>query len=273
MSTYAIGDIQGCYYTLIALLEKINFNPRYDTLWFVGDLVNRGKSSLQVLRFVQQLDKRAITVLGNHDLHLLAVHYGTTTHKIYDTIDDVLQAPDREELCHWLRHQPLLHHDEKLNFVLTHAGIHPAWDIRTAQQCAHELEAILQGEQYVEFFHHMYGNQPEHWDTHLHGWERLRFITNVFTRMRLVSEDGKLDLKKKGSPDMAGEHYHPWFEIKPRLARDTRLIFGHWAALECNTGKEPNVFAIDSGCIWGNTLTALRLEDLQRFEVAYCEPK
>lgn len=272
MATYVIGDIQGCYRTLMALLEKIKFDPSRDTLWFAGDLVNRGKSSLEVLRFVHQLDKRAITVLGNHDLHLLAVYYGATTHKSYDTIDDILLAPDADELCNWLRHQPLLHHDEKLNFVLTHAGIHPQWDIRTAQQCAHEVEAILQGEQYAEFLHHMYGNQPEHWDTHLHGWERLRFITNVFTRMRLVSEDGKLDLRKKGSPEMASEHYHPWFKIKPRLTKNLRIVFGHWAALECNTENEPNVFAIDSGCIWGNVLTALRLDDLKRFTKKNIEP-
>lgn len=271
MPTYVIGDIQGCYVTFMALLDKIGFNPRSDTIWLAGDLVNRGKGSLAVLRFVHQLGKRAITVLGNHDMHLLAVHYGAVTHKSYDTIDDILQAPDCDALCYWLRHQQLLHHDERLNFVLTHAGIYPQWDIQTAQQCAHEVEAKLQGEMYTEFLHHMYGNQPEHWDTHLRGWERLRFITNAFTRMRLVSETGKLDLRKKGSPEGANENYHPWFLIKPRLSRDVRIVFGHWAALECDTDGEPNVFAIDSGCVWGGKLTALRLEDLKRFQVKNCE--
>ncbi|NNM58472.1 MAG: symmetrical bis(5'-nucleosyl)-tetraphosphatase [Legionellales bacterium] len=272
MATYVIGDIQGCYTTFMALLEKIAFNPKNDTLWLAGDLINRGKGSLEVLRFAYQMRERVITVMGNHDMHLLAVYYGATAHKSYDTLDDILQASDCDELCYWLRQQPLLHHDERLNFVLTHAGIHPQWDIQTAEQCAHEVEASLQGEMYKEFLHHMYGNQPEHWDTHLQGWERLRFITNVFTRMRLVSETGRLDLRKKGSPEGAQEHYHPWFSIRPRLASDVRIIFGHWAALECNTGDEPNVYAIDSGCVWGNKLTAFRLDDLKRFRVKNREP-
>ncbi len=267
MSTYAIGDIQGCYFSLLALLEKIGFNPKHDTLWFAGDLVNRGLYSLETLRFIKKLNHNAISILGNHDLHLLAVHYGAMSHKSYDTIDDILAAPDRNELCEWLRHRPLLHHDAKLNFVMTHAGLHPQWDLSTAEQCAHEVEVALRGEYFNEFFQHMYGNQPEHWDPHLQGWERLRFITNVLTRMRLVNRAGHLDLRKKGSPKTASEDYFPWFQAPNRLHREVNIVFGHWAALECDTENEPGVFAIDSGCVWGNVLTALRLEDQQRFTV------
>jgi bis(5'-nucleosyl)-tetraphosphatase (symmetrical) len=268
MTTYAIGDIQGCYKSFRELLKLIRFNPKRDKLWLVGDLVNRGPQSVDVLRYIYQLGDRAVTVLGNHDLHLLAVQAGVVTHKSYDTIDDILAAPDANELCYWLRHQPLMHYDKRKNLVLVHAGLHPQWDLITAQQCAMEVQAALQGPQYTEFLHHMYGNQPEHWDPHLHGWERLRFITNVFTRMRLVSLTGHLDLRKKGSPEMASQDYYPWFTIPQRKNRKTPIVFGHWAALECDTGNVPNVHAIDSGCVWGRELTALRLSDMQRFSMA-----
>lgn len=268
MATYAIGDIQGCYKTFLALLEKIRFDRQKDNLWLTGDLINRGPESLAVLRWVYEFE-RAIVVLGNHDLHLLAVQAGTAPIKPSDTITDILNAPDVDKLCHWLMQKALLHYDEEHNTILSHAGIYPAWDRATAQQCAAEVEQVLKSKHYKDFFANMYGNQPAVWSNHLQGWDRLRFITNVFTRMRLVSPEGELELTKKDATKKVNDYY-PWFNL-PRKARNTKIIFGHWAALECNTGDEPNVFAIDSGCFWGNSLTALRLDDWQRFQVPNAE--
>lgn len=266
MATYAIGDIQGCFDELQALLKQINFNPQYDTLWFSGDLVNRGKKSLETLRFIKNLGPRAISVLGNHDLHLLATVYADAPVKGFDTLAPILEAPDCAELCTWLRHQPLLHHDETLGYTMTHAGIFPEWDLLIAKACAREVEAVLQTGDFQAYFINMYGNSPHHWDPKITGWDRLRFITNVFTRMRLCGViNHRLNLKLKGALDKAPAGYVPWFKVADRQNKNLNIIFGHWAALEGQTFGEPGVFALDTGCVWGNCLTAMRLEDRKTF--------
>lgn len=268
MATYAIGDVQGCFEELQLLLNKVAFNPQTDNLWFVGDLVNRGKKSLETLRFIKGLGEHAISVLGNHDLHLLAIVYGDAQHKGCDTLDSLLAAPDRDELCDWLRHCPLLHHDETLGYTLVHAGIFPEWTLAVAQQCARELEAVLQSSQCRDYFLNMYGNHPHHWEPSLEGWDRLRFITNVFTRMRLCGlTDHRLNLKLKGPPTLAPEGYLPWFKVPNRVNKELNIVFGHWAALEGNVQQEPGIFALDTGCVWGNCMTALRLDDGVAFSV------
>lgn len=266
MSHYAIGDVQGCYSELLALLKKINFNPSKDKLWFTGDLVNRGPQSLQVLRFVKSLGTNAITVLGNHDLHLLAIAAGKQQQKKQDTLDELLNAPDCKELCEWLRHQPLIHHDEKLNYTLVHAGLAPQWDLKHTLCYAHEVETILRNEDYINFFEHLYGERPDCWQHTLTGWDRLRVITNYLTRLRFCTTDGKMDLKQKESAESADKNYLPWFKIPQRANKNLNIIFGHWAALNGNANTE-NIFALDTGCVWGNCLTAMRLEDRQKFSV------
>ena len=265
MSTYAIGDIQGCYTELQRLLEHINFDPASDTLWFVGDLVNRGPDSLAVLRFVKSLGKQAISVLGNHDLHTLAVAHGHLKYHRNDNIDDVLHAEDCDELMHWLRHLPLLHHDAELDFTMLHAGLPPQWNLATAQACAREVEAVLQGPDYVHFLEHMYGNEPASWDESLEGIERLRFITNCFSRLRYCDPQGKLALEEKGKPGKQPAGLLPWFDVPDRKSIDIRIVFGHWSTL--GTVESDTVYAIDTGCLWGGTLTALRLEDCHAFSI------
>lgn len=258
MTTYAIGDLQGCYSALQQLLEKIHFDPASDTLWFAGDLVNRGPESLQSLRFVKSLGDRAITVLGNHDLHLLAI---AEEHKSTNDqgLKDILNAGDSEELLYWLRQQPLLHHDPVLGYTLVHAGIYPHWDLYQAQTHARELEAVLQGEQYRDFIFNMYGNQPDKWQDELTGFDRLRFICNSFTRMRYCNEEGVLDFSNNGAPGTAPENMAPWFAIETRKTKQDQIVFGHWSTL--GLVKKENIFALDTGCVWGGKLTALALED------------
>ena len=258
MAVYAIGDIQGCHKDLLALLSSIKFDASRDTLWFTGDLVNRGPDSLSVLRFIKALGKHAITVLGNHDLHLLAIAEGVQTARPKDTFDDILKAPDRDELLAWLRHLPLLHHDAKLNFVLTHAGIAPTWDLITAKGCAAEIETLLRSGDYKTFFKEMYGDMPDQWSPWLQGWERCRFIANALTRMRYCTADGKLVLQHKGSPGSQPEHLIPWFEVATRPTANERCVFGHWSTL--GDAGYPNIFALDNGCVWGGMLTALWLD-------------
>lgn len=267
MPTYAIGDIQGCFTPLQKLLEKIKFDPSRDVLWFTGDLVNRGPESLQSLRFIKQLGNRQRTVLGNHDLHFLAVAHGTQPLKTEDTIQDILNAPDRDELIAWLLHQPLLHHDETLGFTMVHAGLAPSWDLSTAIKLAYEVETILQSETAKDFFQHMYGNQPDHWSSDLLGWDRLRCITNYLTRARFCHLDGRLELKTKGKIGSNSSDLIPWFQVPNRVNANLKIVFGHWAALSGVTNT-PNVFALDTGCVWGYCLTAMRLEDGERFTVS-----
>jgi bis(5'-nucleosyl)-tetraphosphatase (symmetrical) len=272
MPTYSIGDVQGCFSALTALLNKIQFDPAKDNLWFTGDLINRGPQSLETLRFVKSLDKQAITVLGNHDLHLLAVANRIRGDKKQDTLTDILSAPDCQALCDWLRQQPLFHYDKATGYALVHAGLPPQWDLAKASACAAEVETVLRSERYIEFLANMYGDTPASWDDQLSGWERLRLITNYLTRMRFCSLDGALDLAKKGKAENAPEGFLPWFKIPHRQHKKIKIIFGHWAALN-GEADEPNIFALDTGCVWGNCLTALRLEDGERFKVSCSEQR
>ncbi|MGD8380086.1 MAG: symmetrical bis(5'-nucleosyl)-tetraphosphatase [Gammaproteobacteria bacterium] len=259
MAIFAIGDVQGCFDDLQRLLERIQFDPTEDLLWFTGDLVNRGPRSLDTLRFVKRLGERAVTVLGNHDLHLLAVAEDVGREpRTRDTLSGILEAPDREELLDWLRHRPLLHHDESLGYTLIHAGLPPQWNLATARACARELENVLRGEQRAEFFRHMYGNEPALWTDDLEGMDRLRFITNCFTRMRYCHPDGSLDLVHKGAPGTQPAELRPWFEMPDRASSDLHVIFGHWSTLGQVRGH--NVYPLDTGCLWGGALTALRLD-------------
>jgi len=258
MAVYAIGDVQGCYDLLQRLLEKIAFDPTQDTLWLVGDLVNRGPQSLEVLRLACSLGERAVAVLGNHDLTLLAVAEGLRPHKRKDTLQALLRAPDSAELLHWLRQCPLLQHDPKLGFTMVHAGLAPGWDLATAQACAGEVEAVLRGPDYRDFLAVMFGNEPRYWRDDLQGSERLRFIVNSFTRMRFCDPVGGLDFVHKGPPGSQPADLMPWFAVPGRRSVDLRIVFGHWAAL--GFYRQPGIYALDSGCAWGNRLTALRLE-------------
>lgn len=264
MATYAVGDLQGCLSPLKNLLALVQFDPARDTLWLVGDLINRGPESLATLRFVYRLRERVRCVLGNHDLHLLAVAEAGRTPGKGDTLEEILAAPDRDQLLGWLREQPLLHHDPALGFTMVHAGIPPQWDLAQAQACAREVEEVLRGPQRQAFLASMYGNTPDLWDATLEGIERWRLITNYFTRMRFCSSDGRLELKTKEGPGAPPAGYAPWFSYAQRATRDDRIIFGHWAALE-GKANTPNVYALDTGCVWGGAMTMLRLEDQHIF--------
>lgn len=258
MAVFAVGDVQGCYDELQGLLAEIRFDPAHDRLWFTGDLVNRGPDSLEVLRFVRGLGERAVTVLGNHDLHLLAVAEGLGKPHRADTLQEILDAPDRDELLAWLRSRPLLHHDAALGYTLVHAGFAPQWDLAQAQLCAAELEAVLRGDDYRDFFRTMYGDQPDRWDENLKGWERLRFSVNCFTRLRYCTADGRLGLRHKGEPGTQPPECLPWFEVPSRKSRGLRIVFGHWSTL--GLYQRDGVLALDTGCLWGGMLTAARLD-------------
>ena len=265
MSTYAIGDIQGCFDPLQALLEKTGFKPGKDKLWFTGDLINRGPDSLETLRFVKELGNSAVTVLGNHDLHFLAVAKGYVNKKADDTLDDILAAPDLKELVKWLRHQPLLHHDKQLGFTMIHAGLPPQWDFSLAKKCAHEVEHLLQGKHHKKFLNNMYGNLPDLWSDDLEGMDRYRFITNAFTRLRYCDKNGRLCLKAKGPVNRQKPDMIPWFDFKKRASKKMNIIFGHWSALGLHQSK--GIHALDTGCLWGGKLTAMRLEDRKLFSI------
>lgn len=266
MPTYVIGDIQGCYDELKALLIQIKYNSDRDQLWFCGDLVNRGPKSLQTLRFIRALEANALTVLGNHDLHLLATAYDHQQPGKKDTFDSILEADDVADLLDWLRHQPLLHHDTEKNITLLHAGIHPHWSINKAQQLAKEVEQVLQSDNHISFYKHMYGDKPFIWDDTLTGWPRYRFITNILTRLRYCDIDGKPSLGAKGEPGSQAKHLMPWYEVPGRASQHDTIIFGHWSTLpHAGLSGINNAYAIDSGCLWGGALTALRI-DIEPFE-------
>lgn len=268
MAVYAIGDVQGCFDELQALLEHISYDPAADTLWFCGDLVNRGNKSLETLRFVHALGKRAITVLGNHDLHLIATASGFRQGSSKDTLDTILAAPDRDELVEWLRHRPLLHHDAVTGYTLVHAGLPPQWDLALARACAAEAEAVLRGPHYRDFLENMYGNRPDHWDAALSGHDRIRFIVNCFTRMRYCASDGRLDLKSKGPPGSQPAGYLPWFAVPARSSRDMQIIFGHWSTL--GRRNDPGIYPLDHGCLWGGELVALEVGPEPRYHSLSC---
>lgn len=266
MSTYAIGDIQGCFESLQQLLDKIQFSASRDQLWLLGDLINRGPDSLGTLRFAKSLGDSAVVVLGNHDLHLLAVATGARKANKKDTLDEILEAKDREELLHWLRQQKLLHYCKKLKTVAVHAGIPPIWSLKFARKLATEVESTLQSKHYTSFLRSMYGNTPDIWHDKLKGYDRLRLITNYFTRMRFCSTKGQLELSTKTGPDQAPKGFAPWFSHTNPSMENTRIVFGHWASLMGQT-ENKQAIGLDTGCVWGNKLTALCLESGESFSV------
>ncbi len=263
MATYAVGDIQGCFDSLQHLLEKCRFDPSSDRLWLVGDLVNRGPRSLETLRFVRDLGAAATTVLGNHDLYLLMAAAGFGRRSKGDTLEEILNAPDCEDLLSWLRRRPLCHCEGQ--FCMVHAGLLPQWTVGRARALAAEAEAALAGPAYLDFLANMWGSEPAAWSDDLEGWPRLRVIVNAMTRMRFCSSAGVMEFKTKGELSAAPPDHLPWFDVPGRRSAAEILIIGHWSALGLKI--EPNLLALDSGCFWGRHLTAVRLEDREVFQV------
>ncbi|MDP3538450.1 MAG: symmetrical bis(5'-nucleosyl)-tetraphosphatase [Azonexus sp.] len=264
MATYAIGDIQGCYDSLCRLLDLCDFDPTADRLWLVGDLVNRGPKSLETLRLIKSLGAAAVTVLGNHDLYLLMVAEGGAKFRGKDdTLQEILDAPDCAELLDWLRRQPLCFTEGE--YCLVHAGLLPQWTAAKARQLSLEVEAALQGPDYREFILNLWGSEPAGWSDELAGWPRLRVIVNAMTRMRFCTLDGVMEFKVKGKLSNAPAGHLPWFDLPDRQSAESVLVTGHWSALGLKI--TPNLLALDSGCLWGGHLTALRLEDRRIFQV------
>lgn len=263
MAIYAIGDLQGCYHSFSNLLAKVAFNPSKDRLWLVGDLINRGPHSLEVLRWMRAHAHAVTVVLGNHDLHALAVFEGFVEQHRNDTLAELFAAPDRDDLMDWLRLQPLAHAEG--GHLMVHAGLLPQWDAATARILAAEVETVLHGPDYRNFLSQMYGNQPDIWDDKLSGMSRLRIITNALTRLRVCSPEGRMDFRYKGELKDMPQGLLPWFEIKTRKSRKDSLIVGHWSALGLVARKR--LVALDTGCLWGRKLSAIRLEDRKVFQV------
>jgi bis(5'-nucleosyl)-tetraphosphatase (symmetrical) len=257
VSTFLIGDVQGCFDELQALLAACHFHAAHDHIIFLGDLVNRGPKSLQVLQFAMSLGDRAQVVLGNHDLHLLAVAAGVRPAHKHDTLDAVLQHPELDAMLHWLRHQRMALMQGDL--LVVHAGVVPQWNKIETTSYAHELEAVLQSNDYQRFLDRMYGNEPAQWHSGLRGAERLRVIVNVLTRLRFCTADGVMDFHTKEGADGAPEGFMPWFDVPTRRTRGTRIAFGHWSTLGLKL--TPDLIALDTGCVWGGQLSALRLAD------------
>ena len=258
MTLYAIGDIQGCARAFERLLDVISFNPKRDQLWLVGDLVNRGPDSLAVLRRVISLGENATVVLGNHDLHLLAVAAGVRDPGPNDTFNAILKAPDTNEILDWMRQRPLLHHDASAKRVLVHAGLPPCWSMAEATQHAGEISDLLQSNSWRKNLKKMYGNEPKIWSQKLSGEERHRFTINALTRIRFCDKNGKLDFEYSCKPGSQPAQLMPWFDVPGRLNQKTHVVFGHWATL--GIVCRPDVTALDSGCVWGGALTAIPLE-------------
>ncbi|MGQ0586935.1 MAG: symmetrical bis(5'-nucleosyl)-tetraphosphatase [Gammaproteobacteria bacterium] len=265
MATYAIGDVQGCYDELSRLLEKIRFDPAADRLWFTGDLVNRGPRSRKVLKLVRGLGRRAVTVLGNHDLHLVAAHArGKVRSK--DTFRDVLEAGDAGELVAWLRRRPLLHVEG--GWAMVHAGLAPQWSLAKARAVCAAASGLIASERSDEFFRNqMYGNEPDAWSEQLRGWDRLRFVINCCTRLRVCTPQGRMQLDYTGPARSAPAGTRPWFALPGRRSRGCTLLFGHWSTLGHVHWPRHRVYGLDTGCVWGRSLTALRLDDRRRFAV------
>jgi bis(5'-nucleosyl)-tetraphosphatase (symmetrical) len=268
MATYAIGDVQGCFAALKALLGEIGFSAARDRLWFVGDLVNRGPASADVLRYVKALGERAVVVQGNHDLHLLAFAAGHARQRPDDTFDDVIAASDASEMLTWLRSRPMLHVEDE--YAMVHAGLLPSWSIRQAQALAVEVEAELRSDRHEQFFGALYGSRPAAWRDDLRGMDRLRVIVNAMTRMRFCSPEGVMDFAAKGGLDDTPPGFMPWFEVPGRRTKGVPVICGHWSALGLRV--TPDLLALDTGCVWGGRLTAIRLEDRRVFQYACAGP-
>jgi bis(5'-nucleosyl)-tetraphosphatase (symmetrical) len=264
MAIYAVGDVQGCLLPLQRLLERIRFDPAEDRLWFVGDLVNRGPESLAVLRFVQRLGDRAVVVLGNHELHLLAVGLGAVPARKKDTFDDVLTAPDRDVLLTWLRHRPLLHRESRT--LLLHAGLLPQWTADQAERLAREIDSSLRGQEAVPFLRALYDDTPlPSWSDDLPGYGRLCVAAKALTRLRVCSNIGEMALGFTGPPQDAPSGFMPWFRVPERRSSDVTIVCGHWASLGLHLAS--SVMVLDSGCVYGRTLTAIRLDDRAVFQV------
>ncbi len=263
MATYAIGDLQGCHEQFQALLGEIGFSAARDRLWLVGDLVNRGPGSLATLRFVRGLGDRAVTVLGNHDLHLVMCAEGFGRPSNEDTLAEVLAAPDRAELIAWLRTRPLCHAEDE--YVMVHAGLLPQWSTAQALALSGEVTAALTAPDFRDFLAHLWGSEPNAWRDELGGWERLRVIVNAMTRMRFCNADGIMEFRVKGPPEMAPPGFMPWFAVPGRRTAAMTVVCGHWSAL--GVRREANLLALDSGCLWGGSLTAVRLEDRRMFQL------
>ena len=263
MAIYAVGDVQGCFDDLRTKLDEVEFDTNKDTLWLTGDLISRGPKSLKTLRFLFSIRDSIITVLGNHDLHLLALAHNKEHRKNFGVpadLQEILDASDKNDLLDWLLHQPLMHYDLVEDTVLSHAGVYPLWSLKKAFKFAQEVEkTLLKDKKRNAFFANMYGNQPNLWHDKLEGFERLRFITNAFTRMRYVSKQARLDLKFKGQPRRKPRTLLAWFDYPERRLADTKIIFGHWASL--GHYQKDNIHCIDSGCVWGNELTLIKLSD------------
>ena len=265
MAVYAIGDLQGCYKPLQRLLKKIDFQPDRDTIWIAGDLVNRGPDSLATLRYLKSLGKSCIAVLGNHDLHLLAVHCGVRKLKKKDTLEEVLKAKDCDELIEWLRHCPILHHDPSRKITMVHAGIPPIWTIREARQRATQLEKALRAKDYTEFLAYLFSKDKLNaWHKTYDRRSRQKMIANYFTCMRFCDHNGRLDLDNKTAHPKKG--YYAWFQFPDSPVYKKTIVFGHWAALEGDSGRK-HIHAIDTGCVWGRELTALNLKTFKRTSV------
>lgn len=263
MSTYVIGDVHGCYIELQELLSLIKYNPNKDDIWFLGDLVNRGPASLEVLLLVKSLP-RARVVLGNHDLFMLAHIYAAIPEKYPQDFIEIINSPHRLELADWLCTQTVAHYDASSGVLLVHAGIAPQWGLEEVLACAQELEAVLAGHNRVEFFKHMLGDSPNCWDDKLAGWSRLRCITNILTRLRFCTASGVMDFQLTGLPGTQPKAFHPWYTLLP--PGDFQVVFGHWASLQGQVSAE-QVIALDGGCVWGGELMGIRLEDRQIFRV------
>lgn len=269
MATYAIGDIQGCFEAFQALLKKLAFNPAKDQLWLTGDIINRGPQSLETLRYVISLGDAAKVILGNHECHALAVYNGHKRAHKTDTYQTIIDAPDAAELFDWIRTRPFFYEDAELGFSMLHAGVPPQWTLDETRQHARELEAVLQGDDYNQFLATMYGNEPVLWDNTLYGNDRSRFIINSFTRTRYCDQYGNMDFSEKLAPGSQPSHLMPWFEVPNRKTADTKILFGHWSTLGIH--QKNNAYCLDSGCLWGGQLTAMRLESPQQIISYECE--
>jgi bis(5'-nucleosyl)-tetraphosphatase (symmetrical) len=268
MAIYAIGDVQGCFSALEALLARVKFDPARDRLWLVGDLVNRGPQSLEVLRFVKSLGASAVTVLGNHDLHLIAVAAGCAKQDAGDTLQAVLQAPDRDELLAWLRAQRLAYAEGE--YLMVHAGLLPQWSAPDVLRLAGEVEAMLRSPDHEGFMKKMYGNHPLAWNEALTGDDRFRVIVNAMTRMRFCTAEGLMEFREKGGPDKTPAGYYPWFDAPGRKTAHLTMVCGHWSAM--GYVQRADLLALDSGCVWGQCLTAVRLDDRQATQLS-CAPR
>ena len=257
MATYAIGDIQGCHEALQRLLEKIHFDASQDTLWLVGDLVNRGPQSLQTIQFIRSLGDAAQCVLGNHDVHLIACHAGVKSCKPTSSLQQILQHDDADEIVNWCRQQPLFHYDPKLNWGMVHAGLLPQWDLALALECAGEVETHLRSDHYADFLKVAYGSEPSRWNDQLDAQQRCRLSLNALTRMRMCGDQGGMDFSYKGPLGEQPKGLHAWFDLE-RKSSQLRIVFGHWSALGLQ--QRDNLLAIDTGCLWGQQLTAAQID-------------